>query len=76
MVAAERLTALRFHRFDAHVAAWKAAGLTGEEVASLPPGSQREAIEAETNRRAAAPYEALEPGERVDFLGALAALPN
>ena len=29
---AERLTVLRLHRFDAHVAAWRAAGLTATQI--------------------------------------------
>jgi hypothetical protein len=76
MVLAERLTPLRFHRFDAHVAAWQAAGLTVEQVMALTPGPIRQQIEDETNRRAAAPYAALDPGERLALLGGLGALPN
>jgi hypothetical protein len=76
MVLAERLTPLRFHRFDAHVAAWQAAGLTVEQIRALPPGAERQRIEEETNRRAAAPYAALDAAERLDLLGALGALPN
>lgn len=73
---AERLTGLRFHRFDAHVAAWRAAGLTADQIKALPPGAERAAIEADTNRRAATPYAALEASERLDFLAGLAALPG
>lgn len=76
MVLAERLTPLRFHRFDAHVAAWQAAGLTVEQIRTLPPGAERQRIEEETNRRAAAPYAALDAAERLDLLGGLGALPN
>jgi hypothetical protein len=76
MVLAERLTPLRFHRFDAHVAAWQAAGLTVEQVVALPPGPVRQQIEDDTNRRAAAPYAALDAAERLDLLGGLGALPN
>jgi hypothetical protein len=71
---AERLTALRFHRFDAHVAAWRAAGLTAEQIKALPGGPQRDAIEAETNCRAATPYAALDAVERLDLLAGLGAL--
>ncbi|HEX5493039.1 MAG TPA: hypothetical protein VFX70_00510, partial [Mycobacteriales bacterium] len=49
-----RLTALRYHRADAHAAAWAAAGLTAERVVGLPDGPSREPIEADTDRRAAA----------------------
>jgi hypothetical protein len=74
-VLGERLTGLRFHRYDAHVAAWRAAGLTAEEVAGLE-GPQRDAVEAETNRRAATPYAALDADERLALLAGLAALPG
>ena len=73
---AERLTGLRFHRFDAHVAAWRAAGLTADQIKALLPGAERAAIEADTNRRAATPYAALDASERLDFLAGLAALPG
>jgi hypothetical protein len=76
MLIAERLTALRFHRFDAHVSAWQRAGLTVEEVQALAPGPRHDAIEAETNRLAAPPYAVLETSERAELLAALAALPN
>jgi hypothetical protein len=76
MRLAERLTPLRFHRFDAHVAAWEAEGLTVEKVQALGAGPVRDRIEDETNRRAAAPYAALDPAERVELLGGLGALPN
>jgi len=76
MRLAERLTPLRFHRFDAHVAAWEAEGLTVEEVQSLEAGPVRDRIEEETNRRAAPPYAALDPRERLELLGGLGALPN
>jgi hypothetical protein len=33
---AERLTGLRFHRFDAHIAAWRSAGLTVDGWAGRP----------------------------------------
>ena len=72
----ERLAGLRFHRFDAHVAAWTAAGLTAQEVKALEPGPEREAIEAETNRRAAVAYAALDPWERLDLVAGLGALPG
>lgn len=72
----ERLTGLRFHRFDAHVAAWRAAGLTADQIKALPAGPARAAIEAETNRRASTPYAGLEPSERLAFLAGLGALPG
>jgi hypothetical protein len=72
----ERLTGLRFHRSDAHVAAWRAAGLTTDQIKALLPGAERAAIEADTNRRAATPFAALDASERLDFLAGLAALPG
>ena len=71
-----RLSVLRYHRADAHAAAWQAAGLTGEAMMQLPAGQVRTAIEAETNRRAGVPYATLSVGERVALLAGLAALPG
>jgi hypothetical protein len=76
MRLAERLTPLRFHRFDAHIQAWEAEGLTVEEVQALGAGPVRDRIENKTNRLAGAPYAALHPAERVELLGGLGALPN
>ena len=76
MRLAELLTPLRFHRFDAHISAWEAEGLTVQEVQSLVAGPVRDHIEAETNRLAGAPYAALDPAERLELLGGLGALPN
>jgi len=72
----ERLTGLRFHRFDAHVAAWRAAGLTADQIKALRNGPARAAIEAETNRRASTPYATLDPAERLELLAGLGALPG
>jgi hypothetical protein len=72
----EWLTGLRFHRFDAHVAAWRSAGLTCDQIKALRSGPQRVAIEADTNRRAATPYATLAASERLEFLAGLAALPG
>jgi hypothetical protein len=71
-----RLSVLRYHRQDAHAAAWQAAGLTSTTIRQLPAGAKREAIEAETNRRDGAPYASLPPDERLAFLAGLAALPG
>lgn len=76
LLLAETLTLLRFHRFDAHLAAWRAAGLTAEQVQKLEPGAERQRIEDETNRRAARPYEALSDDERFTLCTGLGALPN
>lgn len=71
---AESLTPLRFHRFDAHVAAWRARGLSPAEVQALPDGATKAEIETETNRRAAPPYAALSETERTMLLDALVQL--
>jgi hypothetical protein len=71
-----RLSVLRYHRADAHAAAWQAAGLTSEAMTRLPAGPGRAAIEAETNRRAGVPYATLSADERVALLAGLAALPG
>lgn len=70
----ERLAGLRFHRFDAHVAAWRAAGLTAEAVKALTPGPARDAVEADTDRRAGVAYATLDPAERLELLAGLGAL--
>jgi hypothetical protein len=70
------LSVLRYHRADAHAAAWQAAGLTSVTMRQLPSGPSRDAIEAETNRRAGVPYATLSPDERITFLAGLAALPG
>ena len=67
---------LRYHRADAHAAAWAADGLTASEIAAMEPGERRARIEAETNRRAAPPWAALTAGERLDLLAGLGALPG
>ncbi|MEU4235044.1 hypothetical protein AB0F17_63155 [Nonomuraea sp. NPDC026600] len=69
-----RLAALRYHRADAHAAAWRAAGLTAAEIVALRPGPVRDRIERETNRRAAAPYGAITEHERALFHDGLLAL--
>jgi len=71
-----RLSVMRYHRADAHAAAWQAAGLTSEAMMQLPAGPVRAAIEAETNRRAGVPYATLSVDERVALLAGLAALPG
>jgi hypothetical protein len=71
-----RLSVLRYHRADAHAAAWQAAGVTGEAMKQMPAGPPRNAIEAETNRRAGVPYAVLSPDERIRLLAGLAALPG
>ncbi|MFI6782187.1 hypothetical protein [Micromonospora sp. NPDC050276] len=71
-----RLGTLRYHRADAHAAAWTAAGHTASSIAALPAGPERLAIELETDRRAAGPYATLSAEERLTMLADLAALPG
>lgn len=76
LLLAEALTPLRFHRHDAHAQAWRAEGLTVEGIQQLAPGPQRQRIEDETNRLAAAPYAVLSADERFTLVTGLGALPN
>ncbi|MEO3745271.1 hypothetical protein [Plantactinospora sp. B5E13] len=71
-----RLGTLRYHRADAHAAAWQAAGHTARSIVALAPGAERLAIEWETDRRAAGPYAVLTPPERLRLLADLATLPG
>jgi len=69
------LCALRYHRADAHAAAWAAERLTARTVGELPddhPTGQR--IEAATDRAAARPYRPLPHRDRL--LADLRALPG
>jgi hypothetical protein len=74
-----RLSTMRFHRADAHAAAWQAAGLTAAEIQAMPWGTtwtaQRQGIEDDTNGNAAPPYAVLTVNERLSLLADLAALP-
>lgn len=74
-----RLSTLRYHRADAHAAAWLAAGLTAAEMVAMPWGGEwtdrRREVERDTNVGAAAPYAGLTPDERLALLADLAALP-
>ncbi|GIJ22033.1 hypothetical protein [Micromonospora lutea] len=70
-----RLGVLRYHRADAHADAWQAAGHTAASIV-VPAGPQRQAIELETDRRAAGPYAVLTAEERLTMLADLAALPG
>jgi len=67
----DRITALRYHRADAHATAWTAAGLTAESVQALGAGPAAERLEAATNQLAARPYEILTDNERGTFAQAL-----
>jgi hypothetical protein len=66
-----RLAALRYHRADAHAAAWQAAGLSVAEIVALKPGPARERLESRTNQRAARPYRILTEPEREFLYGGL-----
>lgn len=74
LVLHTRFSALRYHRADAHAAAWQAAGLTSTTITELAAGPARDAIEAETNRRNGLAYATLSRDERAKLLAGLAAL--
>ncbi|MEU6790678.1 hypothetical protein ABZ907_03175 [Nonomuraea wenchangensis] len=69
-----RLAALRYHRADAHAAAWEAAGLSAAEIVGLRDGPVRAEVEAATNLRAGGPYGALSAAERDTLHDGLLAL--
>ena len=71
-----RLGVFRYHRADAHAAAWRAAGLTADTVVAMSPGPEREAIEAETGRRDAGVYAGLSVEERFELMSRLGSLPG
>jgi hypothetical protein len=71
-----RLAVLRYHRADAHAAAWQAAGHTVDTIRGLADGPERERIEAETNRRAGLPYATLSAAERSRLVSGLTGLPG
>jgi hypothetical protein len=77
-VLLNRLSTMRYHRADAHAAAWHAAGWTTEQIQAMPWGSEwsdeRRAIEHDTNVRASEPYAVLTADERLQLLADLAAL--
>lgn len=79
-VLVNNLGTLRYHRADAHAAAWQAEGLTAGQIQAMPldgadPGGVRTRIEAETNRGAAAAWAVLTEAERLELLAGLGALP-
>jgi hypothetical protein len=79
-VLANNLGTLRYHRADAHAAAWQAEGLSAEQIRAMPldpsdPGGVRTRIEVETNRGAAAAWTILTEAERLELLAGLGALP-
>ena len=81
-----RLSAMRYHRSDAHATAWRAAGLTAAEMVSLQESAtpaattgesaraRRDAIEARTNEISAAAFDSVHPADRAGFLRDLQAL--
>jgi hypothetical protein len=71
-----RLAVLRYHRADAHAAAWQAAGHKVDTIRGLADGPERERIEAATNRRAGLPYATLSAAERSRLVSGLTGLPG
>ena len=76
MLLTTRLGSLRHHRADAHRAAWRAAGLTAERIRSLPDGPERQAIEADTDRRDRAGVRRAVRRRTAEILAGLGALPG
>jgi hypothetical protein len=74
LLVLNRVSALRYHRADAHAAAWTAAGLTAAQIVAMRRDRETDPIEAETNRRAAAPFRVLPAADRIVLLADLAAL--
>jgi len=70
-----RIGTLRYHRADAHAAAWAAAGCTAEQIQAMAPGAERDAIESATNRLAWPPFAVLTERARAAFLDGLRKLP-
>ncbi|HEX6498565.1 MAG TPA: hypothetical protein VF054_05980 [Micromonosporaceae bacterium] len=70
-----RLGTLRYHRADAHAAAWASTGLDAAGIQELAPGVERDAIERDTDRRAGRAFTCLDPAERLTLLADLGALP-
>jgi hypothetical protein len=72
-----RLSALRFHRSDAHAMAWRSAGLSATEMVALQEtgGARRDSIEARTNEIAAAPFRIVAEDRRRTFLTDLRSVP-
>ena len=71
------LRALRYHRADAHAAAWRAEGLTAAQVVALDRADPvRRRIETGTDRLAARAYRRLPAADRDAFLTRLRALPT
>ena len=68
-----RLSALRYHRSDAHAAAWRSMGLTADEMVAIQTagGPERNTIEARTNEIAAPAFQILDLTERLEFLADL-----
>jgi hypothetical protein len=78
-----RLSAMRYHRSDAHAVAWRAAGLTAAAMVALQESvgageldghSRRDVIEARTNEIAAAAFGAVDLAMRGQFFGDLRSL--
>ncbi len=70
-----QLSSLRYHRADAHAAAWREDGRTAAEMGALPAGEARDAIEYRTNELAATAWSGCDVGQRARLRDALAELP-
>lgn len=73
---AELLEALWYHRFDAHVSAWRAAGLDAYEAQLITGGTLFRVLQEDTDVRDGAAYSTLKSKQRVELLSGLGSLPG
>jgi hypothetical protein len=68
-----RLSTMRYHRSDAHAAAWREAGLNAAEMVALQErgGARRDAIERRTDEVAASAYAGSDLPGLIFWLGAI-----
>jgi hypothetical protein len=77
VILLNRLSALRYHRSDAHALAWRSAGLTAPQMVAIQAsdGPRRDAIEERTNEIAAPPFRFIDTDRRHAFLDDLRSVP-
>jgi len=73
---AELLQAVHFHRFDAHVSAWRAAGLDAYEAQLITGGTLFRVLQEDTDVRDAAAYSTLKSRQRLELFSGLGSLPG
>lgn len=68
------IVTIRRHRSDAHAAAWFAAGHDHQTIRELQPGTERDAIEADTNDRHSPIWREIDADQQTALLAGLAGL--